>query len=175
MAGHNERMQIRCECAADVDQIRQVNRAAFGTTAEADLVDTLRRRVEPFISLVAEEGGLIAGHILFSPVTLSSDEALPIAGLAPMAVLPPWQRHGIGSALVHAGLDECRRFGFRASVVLGHPDFYPRFGFVPASRFGISSTYDVPDDVFMALELEPGALQAKSGLIRYDAAFAEVS
>jgi putative acetyltransferase len=167
-------MQIRCEREADVDQIRELNRAAFGTPAEAGLVDALRRNVEPFISLVADDNGAIAGHIVFSPVLLSSDEALRIAGLAPMAVLPRQQRQGIGSALLRAGLDECRRLGFLAVVVLGHPGFYPRFGFIPASRFGIRSTYDVPDDVFMALELERGALHAKPGLITYHAAFAEV-
>jgi putative acetyltransferase len=168
-------MQIRFERAADADQIRCVNEAAFGTPAEADLIDALRREAEPVISLIAEDGGAIVGHILFSPVSLSSDENLRVAGLAPMAVVPNRQRCGIGSALVQAGLDECLRFGFLAVVVLGHRDFYPRFGFVPASRFGISSTYDVPDDVFMALELQPGALSEKRGLIRYHTAFEGVS
>jgi putative acetyltransferase len=95
-------------------------------------------------------------------------------GLAPMAVVPERQRHGIGSALVRAGLDECRRLGAVAVVVLGHAEYYPRFGFVPASRFSLVSEYDVPDDVFMAMELEPAALQGKSGTIKYDAVFATV-
>ena len=93
-------------------------------------------------------------------------------GLAPMAVLPGRQRQGIGSELVRAGLDECRRLGFGAIVVLGHAEYYPRFGFVPASKFGLKSEYDVPDDVFMALELIPGALRGRAGTIRYHPTFA---
>jgi len=88
-----------------------------------------------------------------------------------MAVLPTHQRRGIGSALVRQGLERCRRMGCSAVVVLGHPEYYPRFGFVPASRYGISSEYDVPDEVFMAIEIEPGALQGLSGRAAYDDAF----
>jgi putative acetyltransferase len=126
------------------------------------------------VSLVAVDDDAVEGHILFSPVTLLSHTDLPIAGLAPMAVLPKRQRQGIGSTLVRAGLDHCRRLGFVAVVVLGHAGYYPRFGFVPASRFGVRSEYDVPDDVFMALELTPGALRDRSGTIRYHPAFAAV-
>jgi putative acetyltransferase len=168
-------MHIRFERPADADEIRAVNASAFGTAAEADLVEVLRRVAFPLISLVAEQDDTIAGHILFSPVTLSSDPSLRIAGLAPMAVRPARQRVGIGSMLVRAGLEECRSVGFLAVTVLGHPKFYPRFGFVPASRFGIASTYDVPDDVFMALELEPGTLRETRGVIHYHPAFAGVS
>lgn len=168
-------MRMRFERPADVEEIRAVNESAFGTAAEANLIEALRRVNCPVISLVAEEDGAIAGHILFSPVTLSSDPNLRIAGLAPMAVMPTRQRLGIGSALVRAGLEECQSVGFLAVAVLGHTTFYPRFGFVPASRFGIASTYDVPDDVFMVRELEPGALREKRGVIHYHAAFAGVS
>src|SRR5215472_16413875 len=168
-------MRIRFERPADVDDIRAVNKYAFGTPEEADLIEALRRVGSPLVSLVAEEAGAIVGHILFSRVTLSSDPNLCIAGLAPMAVMPARQRLGIGSALVRAGLEECRSAGFLAVAVLGHRTFYPRFEFVPASRFGIASTYDVPDDVFMMRELEPGALREKRGVIHYHAAFAGVS
>ena len=92
-------------------------------------------------------------------------------GLAPMAVLPEEQRRGIGSALVRAGLDECRRLDVSAVIVLGHADYYPRFGFLPAQAFGVTSEYDVPADVFMALELKAGALGTCAGLARYHAAF----
>ena len=95
-------------------------------------------------------------------------------GLAPMAVLPARQRGGIGSALVRAGLDACRQLGCTAVVVLGHPAYYPRFGFQPASRFALGCEYDVPDEAFMALEVEPGSLVGKAGTIRYHRAFAEV-
>jgi putative acetyltransferase len=167
-------MDIRLERVTDVAAIRAVNRAAFETRTEADLVDALRAQATPIISLVADDAGSIVGHILFSPVTLSGHSTLTIMGLAPMAVLPTEQRRGIGSALVPAGLERCAQIGCAAVIVLGHPEYYPRFGFVPASRFGIASEYDVPDDVFMALELEPGVLQGKSGTVRYHAAFANV-
>jgi putative acetyltransferase len=167
-------MEIRPEQAADIGAVRAVNRAAFETATEADLVDALREQAKPIVSLVADDDGSIVGHILFSPVTLSGHEELRIMGLAPMAVLPAVQRRGIGSALVRAGLESCRRLGCCALVVLGHPEYYPRFGFTPASRFGIGSEYEVPDEVFMALELEPGALHDRSGTIRYHPAFANL-
>jgi putative acetyltransferase len=168
-------MPIRFERPDDAEKIRAVNVSAFGTSAEADLIEALRCVVRPLISLVAEEDRTIVGHILFSPITLSSDPDVRIAGLAPMAVTPAYQRQGIGSALVRAGLEECRSAGFVAVAVLGHSAFYPRFGFVPASRFGIASTYAVPDDVFMALELDAGALRDKPGVVHYHSAFAGVS
>jgi putative acetyltransferase len=141
---------------------------------EADLVDALRAQATPLMSYVAELDGTIAGHILFSPVTLLSHPDLAIMGLAPMAVLPTLQRQGIGSALVRTGLDACRDMGAGAVIVLGHAEYYPRFGFVPASRFGIRSEYDVPDDVFMAIELIPGFLAPRPGTIRYHPAFGSV-
>lgn len=165
-------MQIRLESAADVSAIRAVNLAAFETALEADLVAALRAEAAPLISMVAEDGPAIVGHILFSPVTLDSDPALQIAGLAPMAVIPARQRQGIGSLLVRQGLEQCRRAGFSACVVLGHAEYYPRFGFAPASRFDLRSEYDVPDDVFMAMELMPGALARTSGTVRYHKVFA---
>jgi putative acetyltransferase len=167
-------MQIRIERAGDIPAVRVVNLTAFDTPAEADLVDALRAHADPAISLVAEDpnDGAIVGHIFFSPVTLGEGSPIRIAGLAPMAVVPARQRRGIGSTLVWRGLELCRQQGFVAAVVLGHPQYYPRFGFTPASRFGLRCDYDVPDDVFMALELEPGALAGQSGTIRYHPVFA---
>jgi len=167
-------MKIREEAASDVAAIRDVNRAAFGTDSEARLVDLLRDRAAPIVSLVAEHAGAIVAHICFSPVTLSGHDDLNLMGLAPMAVLPSEQRRGIGSALVRAGLERCADLSCAAVVVLGHPEYYPRFGFVPASRFGIGSEYEVPDDVFMVLELQPGRLRGRSGTARYHPAFAMV-
>ncbi len=91
-----------------------------------------------------------------------------------MAVVPDYQRKGIGSALVGQGLLRCKDLGFCAVVVVGHAEYYPRFGFVPADRYGLRCEYDVPADVFMVAELEVGALSGASGLIRYDGAFAGV-
>jgi putative acetyltransferase len=165
-------MIVRSERPGDIAGIRGVDLAAFESTVEADLVDALRAQTAPVISLVADDSGSIVGHIVFSPVTLAGHPELTIMGLAPMAVVPSRQRAGIGSALVRAGLDACRQLGCRAVVVVGHARYYPRFGFAPASRLGLTSEYDVPDDVFMALELEAGALNGTSGTIRYHSAFA---
>jgi putative acetyltransferase len=167
-------VRIRRERAADVDAIRAVNVAAFEKTAEADLVEALRIAAAPLVSLVADAGGDVIGHIMFSPVTVAGSAPPLMMGLAPMAVVPARQREGIGSALVREGLAACERLGAGAVVVLGHAAFYPRFGFTPASRFGLSCEYDVPDDVFMAMELDPGSLRGASGTIRYHRAFANV-
>jgi putative acetyltransferase len=167
-------MHIRPERPADAAAVRAVNESAFGSNVEANLVERLRAQASPLVSLVADESGSIVGHILFSPVTLSACPAVKIMGLAPMSVLPGHQRRGIGSALVRAGLQGCTELGFAAVVVLGHATYYPRFGFRPASRFALRSEYDVRDDVFMALELEPGSLSDKAGTIRYHAAFTGV-
>lgn len=165
-------MLIRPEEEQDRLAIHALNVCAFGSTAEADLVDALRARARPLVSLVAEDGGAIVGHILFSPVSLPGRPDLEIMGLAPMAVAPARQRKGIGSALVRAGLARCRQSGVGAVVVLGHPGYYPRFGFVPSTRFGIGCEYDAPEEAFMAIELIPGCLRGASGKIRYHAAFA---
>jgi putative acetyltransferase len=168
-------MHIRPELPTDITAIREVNLDAFEGTTEADLVDALREQARPIVSMVADDDGAIVGHILFSPVTLSSLPDLRIMGLAPMAVSPEQQRKGVGSALVRAGITACRDLGYEAVVVLGHAEYYPRFGFVPASRFGLRSEYDVPDDVFMAMELTPGALQGSApGTIRYHESFGTV-
>lgn len=163
---------VREETPADRDSVRALNIAAFGGAAEADLVDRLRAEADPVVSLVAEVGGEVVGHILFSPGFLAGQPALAIAGLAPMAVAPGHQRQGAGSALVRAGLAACRRAGFGAVCVLGHPGYYPRFGFETARERGIDCEYDVPPEAFMIVELEPGCLEGSSGTIRYHPAFA---
>lgn len=168
---------IRPEEEADFDAVRQVNTLAFGQPAEATLVDALRKSAEPFISLVAVDDNQVVGHILFTPVSLEADDSTSTAlglGLAPMAVLPEYQRQGVGSELVRAGLRECQRIGANVVVVLGHPEYYPRFGFVPASQKGLTSEYPGPDEVFMAIELEPGTLKGRRGLVKYRPEFAEV-
>jgi putative acetyltransferase len=165
---------IRPENDSDRAGVRAVNESAFASSAEADLVDALRRQATPLVSLVAEDNGSVIGHVMFSPVALSSRPDLELMGLGPMAVAPEWQREGVGSALVEAGLDACLQLGTGAVVVLGHPDFYPRFGFERASDFSLRCAYDAPDEAFMAIELSPACLRNAGGLIRYHAAFADV-
>ncbi len=168
-------MLIRAEQLADIAAIHQVVEVAFGQPAEADLVDRLRANHKAVLSLVAEDNGVIVGHILFSEVSVEvNPQAIKLIGLAPVGVAIAHQRSGIGSLLSRAGLEACRALGYDAAVVLGHPEYYPRFGFVPASRHGIKSEYDVRDEVFMAMEFEPGALAQCSGVIRYQAEFNEL-
>jgi putative acetyltransferase len=166
---------IRCEEPDDVGAIRVVHERAFGQPAEANLVDALRAHGKATLSLVAEQNAQIVGHILFSPVTIEADGSVVAGmGLAPMAVLPERQNRGIGSRLVEAGLAQCRAAGHERAVVLGHPEFYPRFGFIPASRYGLRSEYEVRDEVFMAMELRDGAMQGCAGLVKYASEFSDL-
>lgn len=168
-------MKIRFEKPQDIPAIHTVNEAAFETGAEANLVDNLRDKNAHVISMVAEKEDRIIGHILFSPVTLTAKGSeVTLLGLAPMAVLPQYQEQGIGSKLVEKGLEESHRQGYPAVVVLGHPDYYPRFGFVPSRKYNITSEYDVPPEVFMIIELQPDVLAGKSGIAKYHEAFAEL-
>lgn len=167
-------IMIRPEHAGDLDAIRDVNDRAFEGTLEGRIVDALRPSGE-MISLVATAADHVVGHIAFTPVTVEpSTPAVRVAGLGPMAVLPEFQRRGIGGQLVRAGLDACRRSGYGAVVVVGHPDYYPRFGFVPAHTRGLKYEAPVPDDVFMVLGLEPEAIARVSGVVRYRPEFSTV-
>ncbi len=166
-------MLIREEKPEDIAGIRAVVSAAFGRPAEADIVDALRQRAQPFVSLVAEHEGEVVGHILFTPVDMAGNGDVKIAALAPMAVAPQFQVRGVGAALVLTGFEHLRLLDMSAVVVIGHPSYYPRFGFSPGSSFGLKSEYNVPDDVFMACELDPGALAGVTGTVSYHPAFRE--
>jgi len=165
---------IRPEVVSDTPAVRAVNAAAFERSTEADLVDRLRQHASPIISLVAEMQGSVCGHILFTPALLIGDPGVSLMALAPLAVLPEHQRRGIGSALVRAGLTACAERRYHAVIVVGHPAYYPRFGFEPSSRLGLSCEYDVPDDVFMVKELEAGALAGRKGTVRYHEIFGQI-
>lgn len=167
-------IQIRSETDNDKTAVYDINAAAFATETEAKLVDALRESASEYISQVAVEDQNVVGHIMFTPVTLEPFEDLRLMGLAPMAVSPSLQRGGIGSELVKTGLLRCTESDVGAVAVLGHPQYYPRFGFRPASQWGIKSEYEVPEEVFMMMELSPGYLQGYQGIIRYDAAFADI-
>jgi putative acetyltransferase len=166
---------VRAEVPGDIPTIRRINESAFERPNEGDLVDALRRAAGTYLSLVAEQNGKVVGHILFTEVRVESDAgSWNAVGLAPMAVVPEYQRQAIGSLLVRSGLDACARQGHTLLVVLGHPTYYPRFGFVPAAPKGLRCEYTVPDEVFMVAELVPGALNGRGGLVRYRPEFSKV-
>jgi putative acetyltransferase len=152
-----------------------VETAAFGRINEARLVDSLRSAGALTFSAVAEAESKVVGHAAFSPVKIEDERgSFEALALAPVAVLPTWQRKGVGSALLKWSLDECRRLGHKLVIVVGHPEYYPRFGFVPATPGGIRCPFDVPSEAFMLLELQPGALAGRTGTIRYRPEFNDV-
>jgi putative acetyltransferase len=167
-------MFIRKATPADFDTIRYVNGRAFGQQAEGKLVDKLRNRNMAVLSMVAVADDAVIGHIFFSPVTVESDKGnFEAIALAPMAVLPEYQKKGIGTQLVNAGLEECHKMGHEIVFVLGHSKYYPRFGFVKAKEKGINCEFDVPDDTWMVTELKPGALKGRKGTVKYQPEFRE--
>ena len=162
---------IRLENGADQASIREVNQLAFGRDGEADLVDALRAGGHARVSLVAELDDRVAGHILFSELPIvTRDGIVEALALAPLSVIPSQQRRGIGSMLIEDGLRECKRAGHRIAVVLGHREFYPRFGFSAALAERLVSPFSGPS--FMALELVPAALEGITGEVRYPSPFA---
>jgi putative acetyltransferase len=169
-------MTIRPERPEDAPRVRHVNELAFGQPAEADLVEKLGQAGTDSLSLVAEDDGIV-GHILFTTVSVESAGRRVLGmGLAPMAVLPERQRQGIGSKLVSRGLDILRERGCPFVVVVGHPEYYPRFGFEPASTHGLASQWEsVSDAAFMVLVLDAQAMAGVSGVAKYREEFNEVT
>jgi len=166
---------IRPEQPDDIPAVHSINEKAFGQPTEANLVDTLRAACPKALSLVALSDGRIVGHILFTPVTIQTTTGeIQGMGLAPMAVVPERQRQGIGSHLVEAGLKALRQQACPFVIVLGYPEYYPRFGFVPASRHGLACQWEgVADDAFMVLILDEAPMAAVSGVARYRDEFDE--
>lgn len=166
-------IEIRGEKPEDMPAIHALNRRAFGQEQEARIVDALRRNGAARLSLVATLDGRVVGHIMYSPATIAG--ALEGAALGPMAVLPEYQRKGIGSRLVSAGIEQLRSEGCPYIIVLGHAGYYPRFGFRPASTRGVTCEWDVPDDVFMLLVLDEARMQGVTGTARYREEFSTVA
>lgn len=167
------RIDIRPERPGDHPDVFAVNAAAFDTAAEAELIEAVRSDAEPLISLVAIASGRVVGHILFSPVTVEAEgvEQRLAMGLGPMAVAPEHQRSGVGSRLVRAGLEACRAIGEDVIFVLGHADYYPRFGFESARPRGLWYRDEAFDPHFFVAGLRPGALDGWSGQIHYHPEF----
>ena len=160
---------IRRESSRDIEGIHQINEQAFGQSREATIVDKLRAHCNNILSLVALQDDKLVGHVLFTPATIEGPQGrLQGMGLAPMAVLPAHQRQGIGSAMVREGIRLLKDAGCAFIIVLGHPEYYPRFGFIPASRFHIKSQWEgVPNDEFMILWLQALSSHVVSSIAQY--------
>lgn len=165
-------IEIREEHSGDIATIRDLNKQAFGQDQEGNIVDALRSNGAVLLSLVATLDGQVVGHIMYSPLSVSEANG---AALGPLAVLPEHQRQGIGSKLVEAGNRRLEESGCPFIIVVGHAHFYPRFGFTPASGYGITCEWEVPDDVFMVLALGRAKMVGISGFARYRPEFSTVS
>jgi putative acetyltransferase len=161
---------VRAERPSDILAVYAVHAASFPTSVEATLVDALREAGQLVVSLVAESSGVVVGHVAFSPV-FATGSAKGV-GLAPLAVRPEHRRRGVGAALVRSGIAACQQAGFGWCVVLGEPEYYARFGFRPATTFGLRDEYG-GGDAFQAIELAPGELPTGVGLVRYAPAFGQ--
>lgn len=157
---------IREEHPEDAEPVREILIAAFGRESEARLVERLRASGKIACALVAEEKGRVLGHVAFSAIAIGEDRISALS-MAPLSVMPAFQRLGIGSALASAGLERLRQEKQQRVLVLGDPAYYLRFGFVPAARFGLKCPFPAPEDAFMAIELQSGAFKGLSGMAQY--------
>ena len=155
----------------EIAAIREVNNRAFGQEQEANIVDALRANRTLLLSLVAISNEGVVGHISYSPALIDN---LQGAALGPMAVLPEHQRKGIGSQLIQVGNSKLREEQCPFIVVVGHPEYYPRFGFVRASFFGLTPEWNLPEDIFMVLVLDEERMRGVSGLVKYPREFSTV-
>lgn len=165
-------MEIREETAADIEAIRRVNQLAFAQDQEGNIVDALRSNGAALLSLVAIVNGELVGHIMYSPAVVGETTG---AALGPMSVLPEFQRQGIGSQLVEAGNQKLKEAGHPFVIVVGHAEYYPRFGFTPSSKHNIRCEWDLPDEVFMIAVLDPLKMQGVSGMAKYRHEFSTVT
>ncbi len=172
----NIRQEIQDDYAVTENLIQEAFlNAEFSNHKEHILVHKLRytEAFVPQLSLIAELDNHIAGHILFTKVKIEGRITKDSLVLAPLSVLPKVQRQGIGSRLLKYGMEKAKELGFESVIVLGHPQYYKKFGFMNASRWNVKCPFDVPDDVFMALELKRYALNDAAGIVRYPSVFTE--
>jgi len=166
-------IEIREECHDDIAAVHDLNRQAFGQDQECKIVDVLRANEAALLSLVATVDDRVVGHIMYSPAVVGDN--ITGAALGPMAVLPEYQRQRIGSKLIKAGNRKLKDAGCPFIVVVGHADYYPRFGFRPASKHRIKCEWDVPDNAFMLLVLDQAKMERVSGLAKYRHEFSSIS
>ncbi|MBC35759.1 MAG: GNAT family N-acetyltransferase [Bacteroidetes bacterium] len=169
-----ENIHLRSAKDTDYQSIYEINDLAFGQNSESNLIALLRQNKEFIseLSIVAEMDNELVGHILFSKISIKNeDKQFESLALAPMAVRPSFQNLGVGVKLVLYGITEAKRLGFTSLIVLGHEKYYPKFGFKSASLWKIKAPFDVPDSVFMALELKEGALKDVFGTVCYPKEF----
>ncbi|PTM57845.1 GNAT family N-acetyltransferase [Desmospora activa] len=164
-------LKIREEKSIDLRKIKEINDLAFGRETESNIVDAIRKSPHfiPQLSLIAETGdGEVVGHILFSIISIQTkEESVKSLVLAPMAITPKYQSQGVGSTLIREGLNRCGKMGFKHVVVLGHPNYYPRFGFIPAITKGIKAPFEVPNETFMVCELKKNSLEKVHGTVQF--------
>ena len=166
---------IRTEEEKDYKRIDKINKLAFQQEDESILIEKIRKGENfiPELSLVAEIDNKIVGHILFSKIKIIGSSVFESLALAPMAVIPDFQKKGIGVALINKGMKKAKEMGFDSIIVLGHNEYYPKFGFLRASKWNIKCPFEVPDEAFMAIELTEKALGGKSGTVKYPDEFIE--
>ncbi|MDD2665591.1 MAG: N-acetyltransferase [Methanocellales archaeon] len=159
----------------DYKKVYEVNCLAFQQENESKLIEKIRKGKNfiPELSLVAEIEDEIMGHILFSRINIFGDSVFDSLALAPMAVSPEFQKKGIGSNLIKKGIEKAKELGFDSIIVLGHKEYYPKFGFQRASKWNIKCPFEAPDEAFMAIELTERAFEGKAGTVKYPDEFME--
>ena len=165
-------IEIREERPADVAAVREVNRRAFEQERESNIVDALRANGGALLSLVATIDDQVVGHVMYSRVSVG--DMVNGAALGPMAVLPEHQRQGIGTRLIDTANQKIKDAGYPFIIVVGHAEYYPRFGFRPAGKYGIKCEWDVPEEVFMVLMLDAAKMQGVAGLAKYRDEFSTI-
>ncbi|MFX1521000.1 MAG: GNAT family N-acetyltransferase [Promethearchaeota archaeon] len=168
-------IRIRQEVKEDYKRVYEINKMAFGQENESKLIEKIRRgpNFVPELSLVAEKDNEIVGHILFSKMKIVGESEYETLMLAPLAVIPKLQKQGIGGKLIKKGIEKAIELGFDSIIVVGHKDYYPKFGFQKASKWGVQCPFEVPEGAFMAIELTEKALENKAGVVQFPEEFME--